>query len=610
MKRSFIKIKTAWSLGPANVFYVILHRLKAKTGLDSTRYLHASIPLGPFFTDVELVRSDLVSSKDWHQEALYFGWWSRPVTDAPPNWHQNPMNQEQAVVEQMWWQLPDFDARVGDIKLVWEASRFSWVLAFAQRVSLGDAPSLIRLNEWLADWCIKNPPYRGANWKCGQESAIRVLHLAMASLILGQGRKPLPGVINFVKMHLQRIAPTLRYAMSQDNNHGTSEAAALFVGGSWLEYVGLSEGRRWQKIGRKWLENRAIRLIGVDGSFSQYSVNYHRVVLDTFSIVEVWRKHLALPAFSASLQQRLVAASRWLATFVAPNTGDAPNLGANDSARLLPLTDGHDRDFRPSVQMAMVLFAGYRAYAGQGDWNWPLQWLGIALPDAVMSVPVTQLFDNGGYAVLRNNRVMAVLRYPRFLFRPSQADLLHVDLWKDGINLLRDAGTYSYHTEPEYLGYFPGTIGHNTIQFDNRDQMPRLSRFLFGNWLKTDEIERLSEDEGGVSFAASYRDAHGAYHKRRVILTEHKLKVCDEIDGFTSKAVLRWRLAQGDWKIEGTGVRNQQDYLNIQATMPIIKIQLVSGWESRHYLQKTDTPILEIEVEQPGIIISEYEWML
>ena len=75
--------------------------------------------------------------------------------------------------------------------------------------------------------------------------------------------------------HLRRIAPTIRYAIAQDNNHGTSEAAALFIGGTWLALLGEPAGRRWAVRGRRWLEDRAGRLIGVDGSFSQYSLNYH-----------------------------------------------------------------------------------------------------------------------------------------------------------------------------------------------------------------------------------------------------------------------------------------------------------------------------------------------
>ena len=36
---------------------------------------------------------------------------------------------------------------------------------------------------------------------------------------------------------------------------------------------------------------------------------------------------------------------------------------------------------------------------------------------------------------------------PQAPARPSQADALHLDLWHRGVNLLRDAGTFSYNAE-------------------------------------------------------------------------------------------------------------------------------------------------------------------
>ncbi|MNZ99796.1 Heparinase II/III-like protein [compost metagenome] len=203
---------------------------------------------------------------------------------------------------------------------------------------------------------------------------------------------------------------------------------------------------------------------------------------------------------------------------------------------------------------------------------------------------------------------MAMLRYPRFRFRPSQADALHLDLWLDGRNLLRDAGTYSYNTEPQWLNYFPGTASHNTVQFDDRDQMPRLSRFLFGDWLKTSTLQPLQEQNGSISFAAGYRDGHKASHRREVHLNAGSLRVIDQLEGFQHKAVLRWRLEPGQWRIDGNTLSNGEHELQVLATMPIVRFELTAGWESRYYLEKTEVPVLEIEVHQPGSLTTEYRW--
>ena len=552
---------------------------------------------------------ELPQVQGWQKTGQLFSYISYPVDSGAVDWHINPLTGTHiSSPERDWRCIPDFDPAVGDIKSIWEASRFDWVLAFAQRAKAGEPVSLKRLNAWLVDWCTHNGPYKGPNWKCGQEASIRVMHLAMAALLLEQATAPTQGLLELLRLHLQRIAPTLSYAMAQDNNHGTSEAAALFIGGSWLQSRDLPEGARWQRLGRKWLENRARHLIGEDGSFSQYSLNYHRVMLDTFCMVEIWRRHLQLPRFSSRWYLRTLAASEWLRLMINPFNGDGPNLGANDGARLLQLSDTDYRDFRPSVQLAMALFANTRAYAADGCWNLPLRWLGIELPQTVAEQPGSRLFDEGGFAVLRRGSVMAMLRYPRFRFRPSQADALHVDLWLGGRNLLRDAGTYSYNTELQWQNYFPGTASHNTVQFDDRDQMPRLSRFLFGDWLKTSRLEPLREDESGICFAAGYRDGYKASHWRAICLGDSALQVADRIEGFRHKAVLRWRLEPGQWQIDGYSIHNGEHRLQVQADMPIIRFELTTGWESRYYLEKTAVPVLEVEVHQPGSIITEYRW--
>ena len=418
-----------------------------------------------------------------------------------------------------------------------------------------------------------------------------------------------------MRLHLQRIAPTVQYAMAQDNNHGTSEAAALFIGGSWLVAMGVPEGERWSRMGSRWLENCAARLIGPQGSFSQYSLNYHRVMLDTFSMAEVWCRHLALPAFSAHWYSRALAATQWLRHMVNPVNGDGPNVGANDGARLLQLTDTPYRDYRTTVALAMALFAGQRAYSQSGTWEQVLQWLGVQVPLSLAPPPQSYVADDGGFAVLRCGHAMAMLRYPRFRFRPSQADALHLDLWLGPDNLLRDAGTYSYNTELRWLNYFSGTASHNTVQFDDHDQMPRLSRFLFGDWLKADSVQSVPGSAQTKQFSACYQAERGVRHHRAVSLSSGRLQVVDQVRGFTFKAVLRWRLQPGDWRLVPSPqglklVLGSEGVVSlfVSATVPVLRFELVQGWESRHYLEKTSLPVLEVEVQQSGTLTTEVHW--
>jgi hypothetical protein len=615
MKRRWSTIKVALALGLPNIARAVGYRASVRLGINPVRRLRADVPQGPFFVGTRASSVDAPAVSSWNSEAKWFCRWPVRIDETPPDWFTNPLTGVRVPnPERPWWQIPDFDPAVGDIKGIWEASRFDWVLAFTQRARQGGTTELTRLNAWLADWISQNAPYVGPNWKCGQEASIRVIHLSCAAALLGEVREAQPALRALIALHLQRIAPTVQYAMAQDNNHGTSEAAALFIGGTWLGLFGHPRAAQWAATGRKWLEDRAARLIGSQGTFSQYSANYHRLMLDTFSWVELWQRLIGVPPLSAAWHSKALAAARWLHAMTQPSTGDVPNVGANDGARLLPLTDAPYRDYRPSVHLAMALFAQQQAYPACAPAQALLAWLAVPEADKPAPPPGTLQADDGGFTAMRNGQAMALLRYPRFRFRPSQADALHVDLWIGGEGRLRDGGTFSYNTEPHWLNYFGGTQGHNTVQFDGRDQMPRLSRFLFGEWLKTDVFEPVSGADP-VTAAAAYRDHCGAFHHRSLRLYGNRLEVCDRVDGFTNRAVLRWRLAPGDWTLERTEAGGASvvsagagHRLQVSADVPVTRCELVEGWESLYYLEKTASPVLELEVACCGTLISQYEW--
>ncbi len=600
------RLRTFAAIGAANGARALTYRLGLKLGLHPAQRIAATIVTGDAFPAPQSPSGGMVPPQAWRDEALLFGAYRVPIATAPPVWTRDPLVHDAVAATDPlpgdlppWWQIGDFAA--GDIKRVWELSRFDWAMAFAQQARAGEAGALERLNAWIADWVIANPPYRGPNWKCAQEASIRLLHLSIAALLLGRTDQVSDTLRSLLDAHVRRILPTLSYARAQDNNHATSEAAALFVAGAWYVVAGIPGSAQLVRRGRRLLEQHVARLFMPDGSFSQYSMNYHRVALDTLSMAEIWRRAAGLPPFSERFRQRAAAAADWLRIMVDPVSGDAPNLGANDGANLLPLTDADYRDHRPSVQLAMAVFQNARAYP-PGPWDGVADWLAVALSANKVTLPATASFDDGGYTILRHGAAMALLRYPRFRFRPSQADAMHVDLWLAGENLLRDGGSYSYNTDQHWIDYFGGVASHNTIQFDSRPQMPRLSRFLLGDWLKTDFRADVAD-----GFTAAYRHRTGWSHHREVRLGT-QLDVIDRVDGFTREARLRWRLAPGPWRVEGNSVINGSHRLSVTADVPITSFALVTGWESRRYFEKTELPVLEVVITRPGRIVSEYGW--
>ena len=161
MNHLFTKIQTYSRLGFSNLLRVFLYRLYCLFRIgDRTNTI--TLKAGPFFLSKELSNiPNLEVTKSWIDRGLWFSSHEFELNGIP-DWHANPFKKGvRAVDDTAWHKISDFNDKVGDIKAVWEASRFDWVLAMAQRIASGDANELDRLNNWLEDWSIKKPTLLG-----------------------------------------------------------------------------------------------------------------------------------------------------------------------------------------------------------------------------------------------------------------------------------------------------------------------------------------------------------------------------------------------------------------------------------------------------------------
>ncbi len=596
-----LKLGTWRRIGLKNIAAVTAYRVAKRAGYYRQR-LPVGLPLeGPFLSEVAMQTDDSMLLR-------YFSYHDRVVT-SPPDWFINPWNSARYDdVNRHWSDIPDFMPELGDIKTVWEASRFDWLSVMAWMYRNGKYEALNRFELWLRDWVLRNPVNGGVNWKCGQEASLRCLNLLITAIAIDNVfENPRPGFLNLLDIHLKRIAPTVCYAMAQDNNHGVSEAAALFVVGHYLMLYGdkgqKKRGGKWARKGRYWLENRVTHLIMADGSFSQHSVTYHRLMLDVLSLTELMRSRLRISEFSKTYYSRAALAVKWLHVMTDNQSGDAPNLGSNDGAYLFNFDGLQYRDFRPSVQLAAAAFLKRSVWAEEVA-HPLLELYSIdinTLPP--LDTASSTLHSKGGYARFNHDFGFAMLRLPVYRFRPSHADALHLDIWHKGVNLVRDAGTYSYNADDASTKYFPGTESHSTVCFDGHDQMPRLGRFLFGAWLKPDVLD-FDVQKGYVK--SGYTDYAGAHHTRELRRETNGWCVIDDFGGFKEEAVLRWRLSPGNWDLNGQVLSCEGMQLEIR-TGSEVTLKLTEQFESRYYLQKDLIPVLEVSCRKPGRIVTHIQ---
>jgi len=613
LNNPILYLKTIIKLGISNVLYVAWYRFSLKSEIRKRWFPIRDISFeGDFFYPCPARNNYPVEwKKTLVEEAgkllngklrYYAFHWKQAGN--PPDWFLNPFNGSHYKNTNLHWtQFPDFDPQFGDIKHLWEASRFEWVIILARAYSAtGEQRYLKTLNSWLRDWAARNPMNTGPNWKCGQEAGIRIFNLINGSLILQQADKPSAPLCDLIYAHLSRIAPNIHYAMAQDNNHGTSEAAALFIGGSWLsaiDPVKYSRAIAYANKGRYWLENRVAKLIGEDGSFSQHSVTYHRLMLDTLAYAEYWRHRLHLAPFSLRFYESAKSAIEWLWMQTDELSGNAPNLGSNDGALVLNMHSCDYRDFRSSIQFAQVLFNQTKKY-NDGYWDEPLFWFEISISDLKQDIKIRQnLVLKGGYTILKSTGSWAMVRWPFFRFRPSHNDVLHFDLWHNGINIICDAGTYSYTPPSDENNVDLQSVRfHNTVSFDDHEQMPAISRFLMGRWLKAESISEVFIDAAKeTTWSGSYVDVYKNRHFRKVSYSENVWIVDDTLEGTFGKAVIGFNINQSHVSLEGNRLETSFGFIvGPEDSVAVIKESVASDY----YFEKHPVFRLTYTVQKPG----------
>ncbi len=608
-------MRTYLQLGKYNLLRVGIYRFLLKIGFHPVQKIKSHTINGKFFEVPKNVllkpNSDIYSFSKLKNGYYPFSADYISFCSSNPNWHKNYFNNLESTYKNTdWWKISDFDTNLGDIKTVWELSRFDWVIQLSIIAASGDNEAIDLINSRLNNWIQENSYYKGVNWKCGQEASIRVLNLILASLILDQYRNSSKQLICLIEAHIKRIIPTISYSIAQNNNHGTSEAAALFIGGHFLDLNGLSEYKYLESLGRKWLEDRVDKLFSSDGCFSQYSVNYHRLALDTYSLCETYRVKNNLTPFSNLLQNKIKKAINWLEVLTDSETGDAPNIGANDGARLFNMFNFEFRDYRKSVQWANLVFNHRLIYQISENQSIIFNQLGIRIKTARKDKPIQETLLMGnedGFFIYRKMDLLLVFRRPIFKFRPSHSDLLHLDLWVGGINILRDGGSYSYNTSHIKTRYYTGVASHNSIQFDNRDQMPILGKFLFGSWLKEVKF-KFSYTKDGFKVSSAYKDYLNAYHKREIVFNKNKLIVKDQYSGAKDIAQLKWRLCPGKFQYNNSGVKVDEITIDIKKRNISGDFNISNEFESRCYFNESALPAITKILNRSGCVKTIINW--
>lgn len=461
-------------------------------------------------------------------------------------WLLNPSTGYKYSNEKHWTEIPDFDPAMGDIKYVWEKSRFTFLQTILRSDAAFEEDSAAWVFAQIESWIDHNPINRGPNYRCSQEISLRVFNWMLAlyfykdSVHLTEER--FEKIIFCMYWQMRHVRSNIHFSrIAVRNNHAISEALGIYTAG--LLFPFFSESNEWRRKGKNWLEEEIRYQIYSDGAYLQFSFNYHRVVVQlltwAFSIAEVYHDY-----FSDEIYDRAYRSLVLLATCQDYISSQLPNYGANDGSLFFRWNDQSYRNFSPSLDALHYFLTGKDIYPTSfEDRNWfgltakkEKQWPKVYVKDGCYS------FTSGGLYVLRNEQLLVLIICASYKDRPSQADNLHIDVWYNGDNLLRDAGSYLYNTKKELVKYFFGTESHNTVMLGDADQMQKGSRFIWLNRSQALKGAWTGTETKVIRFIGSikaFASIGSVIHNREIEfdLDNQKIKVVDTIQPTQEMAI-------------------------------------------------------------------------
>ncbi|MBU3659562.1 MAG: heparinase [Flavobacteriales bacterium] len=570
-------------MGFRYVKYRIRHEVEKRTG--KLKKLHPVNPEFKYFINCDTWKSNISSfvvnpkdeissiknyssygkeftSKVINGELIYFNYeWKNIGIDY--DWITNPESGYKYDINKHWSEIQDLSQDAGDIKYVWEKSRFTFLLTIIRNDFHNDQDNSEYVFNQIEDWIDKNPINKGPNWRCSQEISLRIinwcfaLHFYKKSPSLTESRwEKIQNVIYWSLHHVYHHIDFSRIAVR--NNHAITETLMLSL--SELLFPFIPETKLWSQKGRAWFEQEIDYQIYNDGTFLQFSMNYHRVVIQLLSF-GIALSEINNKPFSKNVYDKAYKSLNFLYQCLQEENGFLPNYGSNDGALFFPLSDTNYRDYRAQLNTLHKLLVGEHLYSDRTlteDSNWFVSKINKSKYDfkKLEKKFGCLSFNDGGYYLLRENSSFTFIRCGNHKDRPAHADNLHVDIWVKGINILRDSGTYKYNTDSETVSYFTGSASHNTVMVGKNSQMLKGSRFIWYYWsqslgAKWIETQNDFVFEGKIS---AFRFLNKkAVHQRKIIKSKLDLvwKVEDELMNLNSYPKIQlWNCDNHNLEIE------------------------------------------------------------
>jgi hypothetical protein len=410
----------------------------------------------------------------------------------------------------------------GDIKIIWEPSRWSQLVRLAMAAYvLRDPIAGITCVDWLKDWEKNNPPYTGLNWTSPLETGMRLIQFTWIDALLTAADLEKTRLAELRKTLLpHHFWYTARYLSfgSSANNHLMGELAGLAV--ALARFPGLASLRPDMQELHRAYEREILLQFAEDGGNREQALGYH-----LFSWELAFHAELAFTSSGHSIaptvSERLRKAAHFYASVKMSN--DPWEYGDSDNAAVVPFeteSSKHADEFRrwfndaPSSPSLNFWLPGFDSGPPKSGWS---------------------IFHESGYAAFHHPLWQARLDASELGFLATAAhghlDALHFSLWKNDAPIIIDPGTGAYYADKKLREHLASWQAHNGPHLSCQPNFPkRYGTFLWGKPHAKPVLTSTAEA------TSAEIELHGCMLRRHVRFDGQSWEIRDETKLLTGEA--------------------------------------------------------------------------
>jgi len=426
-----------------------------------------------------------------------------------------------------------------DVKYVWEFNRHQFLhyLGIAYYITNNEKYSY-KYRDLILDWIKKNPPLFGVNWASGLDISIR-LNTWIFSLWFFKDSKLVNNRMFFEKIFKSMFqhAYYLRFFYTRYSfNHTVGDLFGVYLFSK--VFNNLNPLIKWEKKFFEKFRKQIFFQTRSDGVNIEQSINYHRFVLEFFTLFVILDKK---KMYQKELN-RIEKMFDFLIYTIKPDM-NFPVIGDSDDGSILPLNFYRKNKFNDLINLSSILFTrSDLKYISKDISVISLLFLGYEGYNKFINLLIKKpkykyhFFKKSGYITFRDSWSKKAnylfLDYGKFgplHASHSHSGITNLVLSINGKDLLIDSGTFTYNKSWEIRNLFRSSKSHNVLSINSKNQADIVNWWMWKNKPKLKRI--VTKKENNYYFSCYHNGYKNFIIYRKVIVPVDfkELKIIDEI---------------------------------------------------------------------------------